>query len=127
MIIAGAISTAVILGLLAVLEQPNVWIATTLLILFAAVGSYVMLNHAFARSVLPDHLIGRGLTLHNLAVFLGVAAIQSASGLIIGGWDASNGPSPEIAYRWILTFLAVLLVVAATIFSFAKDGAVDRN
>ena len=127
LIVAGAISTAVILGLLAVLEQPNFWMATTLLILFAAVGSYVMLNHAFARSVLPDHLIGRGLTFQNLAVFLGVAAIQSASGLIIGGWDASNGPSPEIAYRWIFTFLAALLVVAAAIFSFAKDSVVDRN
>ena len=127
LIIAGAISTAVILGLLAVLEQPNFWMATTLLILFAAVGSYVMLNHAFARSVLPDHLIGRGLTFQNLAVFLGVAAIQSASGLIIGGWDASNGPSPEIAYRWIFAFLAALLVVAAAIFSFAKDSVADRN
>ena len=127
LIVAGAISTAVILGLLAVLEQPNFWMATTLLILFAAVGSYVMLNHAFARSVLPDHLIGRGLTFQNLAVFLGVAAIQSASGLIIGGWDASSGPSPEIAYRWIFTFLAALLVVAAAIFSFAKDSVVDRN
>ena len=127
LIVAGAISTAVILGLLAVLEQPNFWMATTLLILFAAVGSYVMLNHAFARSVLPDHLIGRGLTFQNLAVFLGVAAIQSASGLIIGSWDASNGPSPEIAYRWIFTFLAALLVVAAAIFSFAKDSVVDRN
>ena len=127
LIVAGAISTAVILGLLAVLEQPNFWMATTLLILFAAVGSYVMLNHAFARSVLPDHLIGRGLTFQNLAVFLGVAAIQSASGLIIGGWGASAGPSPEIAYRWIFTFLAALLVVAAAIFSFAKDSVVERN
>jgi MFS family permease len=80
-----------------------------------------MLNHAHARAILPDHLIGRGLTFQNLAVFLGVAVIQSASGLIVGGFDHVDGRSPEIAYRWIFAFLAVLLVAAAAIFAKARD------
>ena len=121
LIVAGALITAAILALLAVLEKPEFWLATVLLLLFATIGSYVMLNHAHARAILPDHLIGRGLTFQNLAVFLGVAVIQSASGLIVGGFDHVDGRSPEIAYRWIFAFLAVLLVAAAAIFAKARD------
>ncbi len=123
LIVAGALATAAILALLGLLEQPGFWTATILLLLFAAVGSYVMLNHAFARAVLPDHLIGRGLTFQNLAVFLGVAVIQSVSGLIVGGFDSGGGHSPEVAYRWIFGFLAVLLVAAAAIFANADETA----
>ena len=121
LIVAGALITAAILALLAVLEKPEFWQATVLLLLFATIGSYVMLNHAHARAILPDHLIGRGLTFQNLAVFMGVAVIQSASGLIVGGFDHVDGRSPEIAYRWIFAFLAVLLVAAAAIFAKARD------
>lgn len=127
LIVAGALVTAVTLALLAVLAKPEFWTAIILLLLFATVGSYVMLNHAHARAILPDHLIGRGLTFQNLAVFLGVAAIQSASGLIVGSFDEVDGSSPEIAYRWIFAFLAVLLVVAAAIFANAKDTAKTEN
>ena len=122
LIVAGALATAAILALLALLQQPGFWTATILLLLFAMVGSYVMLNHAFARAILPDHLIGRGLTFQNLAVFLGVAVIQAASGLIVGAFDG-GGHGPEIAYRWIFAFLAVLLVAAAAIFANAEDKA----
>ncbi|MDP6255377.1 MAG: MFS transporter [Alphaproteobacteria bacterium] len=121
LIVAGALATAAILALLAALEKPDFWTATVLLLLFAAVGSYVMVNHAFARAVLPDHLIGRGLTFQNLAVFLGIASIQSASGLIIGSFSNDGGQSPEIAYRWVFGFLAVSLVCAAAIFANARE------
>lgn len=127
LIVGGALATAAILALLGLLEQPGFWTATVLLLLFATVGSYVMLNHAFARAVLPDHLIGRGLTFQNLAVFLGVAVIQSVSGLIVGGFDSGGGQSPEIAYRWIFGFLAVLLVAAAAIFANADGTAKARD
>ncbi len=123
LIVAGALATAAILALLAVLEKPDFWTATVLLLLFAAAGSYVMLNHAFARAGLPNHLIGRGLTFQNLAVMLGIAVIQAASGLIVGFFDDAGGPAPEIAYRWIFAFLAALSVVAAVIFANAKESS----
>jgi len=127
LIVGGALATAAILVLLAVLEKPDFWSAMILLLLFACVGSYVMLNHAFARAVLPDHLIGRGLTFQNLSVFLGVAVIQSVSGFIIGGFDRVGGQSPEIAYRWIFGFLAFSLVGAAAIFANAKETGRMRD
>ncbi len=121
LIVAGALATAAILALLAALEKPDFWVATILLLLFATVGSYVMVNHAFARTVLPDHLIGRGLTFQNLAVFLGIASIQSASGLIIGSFSNDGGQSPEIAYRWVFGFLAVLSICGGAIFANARE------
>ena len=120
--VAGALATAAVLALLALIERPNFWTATVLLVLFAVLGSYVMLNHAFARAILPDHLLGRGLTFQNLAVFLGVFVIQSASGLIVGGFEASGGHSPELAYRWVFGALAAILVVAAAIFANAREA-----
>jgi MFS family permease len=120
LIIAGTVGTAIIATLLAILEEPSFWTATILFLLFATFGSYVMLNHAFARSVLPDHLIGRGLTFQNFAVFLGVAVIQAVSGLIVGGFVDGN-TNPEIAYRWVFGFLALLLIAAAAIFAYARE------
>ena len=121
LIVIGTVLTAVILAVLALLEKPDFWTATVLLLLFAVIGSYVMLIHAFARAILPSHLIGRGLTFQNLAVFLGIAVIQSTSGLIVGGFDLVGGHSPEIAYRWIFAYLAALLVVAAAIFATVRE------
>jgi MFS family permease len=123
LIVSGALASAVLSIVLALLKEPGFWTATVLLFLFATIGSYVMLIHAFARSVLPDHLIGRGLTFQNFAVFLGVAVIQAASGVIIGYFEIDGSANPEVAYRWVFAFLALLLVVAAAVFANAKDPA----
>ena len=58
----------------------------------------------------------------SLRIFLGVFVIQSASGLIVGGFEASGGHSPEIAYRWVFGTLAAVLVLAAAIFANAREA-----
>ena len=93
-------------------------IAFALLVLFAVASSYFMLIHAHARSVLPDHLMGRGLTLQNLAVMLGVFVVQAICGVIVGAFEPVGGQPPEIAYRAVFAFLALL--VTAGLFAYRR-------
>jgi predicted MFS family arabinose efflux permease len=124
LLVSGAVLSAGLLIALALLPAAGFRLAMVLLVAFTLVGSYVMLNHAYARSILPDHLVGRGLTLENLAVFLGVFVLQSASGLIIGAFQSPGRIAPEAAYRAVFAFLALCLVLAGLVFATAKEEGV---
>lgn len=112
----GATASVVLLLVLAALPGLPLGPAVALLVLFSLVSAYVMLIHAHARAVLPSHLVGRGLTLQNLAVFLGVFAMQTLSGLIVGVVQGAGGTAPEAAYRAVFGFLAVVTAVAALVY-----------
>ena len=92
-----------------------------LLVLFALSSAYVMLIHAHALALLPDHLVGRGLTLQNVAVFLGVFVIQSVTGVIVGSFVATGQAAPEAAYQAVFGFLAAVTLVAVAIYLRADD------
>lgn len=119
-VVAAGSATALILVVLAVAPNLALWQVTVLLILLGLTGSYVMLLHAHARAVLPDRILGRGLTLQNMAVMVGVFAIQSASGLIVGAFEGSAS-TPETAYRAVFAFLAALTIVAILIYRRIED------
>jgi predicted MFS family arabinose efflux permease len=118
---AGAGASVVPLGVLALVPDLGPWPAISLLILFALSSAYIMLIHAHARAVLPDHIVGRGLTLQNLAVFLGVFAIQAVSGFIIGYFADGADATPEIAYRAVFAFLAVLTAASLAVYLRIRD------
>lgn len=117
----GALLSVALLLLLAFMPDMSLWVAVTLLVLFALASAYVMLIHAHARALLPDHLVGRGLTLQNLAVFLGVFVIQSITGVIVGSFGVTHGAAPEAAYRAVFGFLAVITLCAVAIYLRADD------
>lgn len=121
-IITGALVSAVLLTVLAVVPGLGLWSATALLVAFGFTSSYVMLLHAHARAMLPDHLIGRGMTFQNLAVFLGVFAFQAATGVIVGWFETdAGGAAPELAYRCVYAFLAVCTVLALFFYRQTSD------
>ena len=120
-IAGGSAASAAILLVLALLPDLGPWPAVGLLVAFAATSAHVMLNHAHARAVLPDHLVGRGLTLQNVAVFFGVAAMQSATGFIVGRFTEVGEAAPEIAYRSVFGFLALMIVVSLALYLPVRD------
>ena len=79
-IAGGSVASAAVLLVLALWPGIGAWPAIGLLVAFTLTSAHIMLNHAHARAVLPDHLVGRGLTLQNVAVFFGVATMQGATG-----------------------------------------------
>ena len=117
----GAFLSVAFLLVLALTPRMSLHAAIVMLVLFALASSYVMLIHAHARALLPDHSVGRGLTLQNLAVFLGVFVIQSITGFIVGSFSDLSHGAPEIAYRAVFGFLAVVTLGAVVIYLRAND------
>lgn len=120
-IAGGAVLSIVALAILAFVPDLALWQATTLLLLFGLVSAYIVLVHSHARAVLPDHLVGRGLTLQNLANFLGVFVVQSVSGFIVGAFAEVGGSAPEAAYRTVFGFLAAVTLVALLAYLPVRD------
>ena len=120
-IAGGSIASAAILLVLAVGPDVGPWPAVGLLIAFTFTSAHIMLNHAHARAVLPDHLVGRGLTLQNVAVFFGVATMQSATGFIVGRFTEVGEAAPDIAYRSVFGFLAVMIVISLVLYLPVRD------
>ena len=120
-IAGGSVASAVVLLVLALWPDIGPWSAIGLLIAFTFTSAHIMLNHAHARAVLPDHLVGRGLTLQNVAVFFGVAAMQSVTGLIVGGFTEVGEAAPDVAYRSVFGFLALMIVVSLLLYLPVRD------
>jgi hypothetical protein len=58
----------------------------------------------------------------NTSVMLGVACMQTASGLIVGVFEPlADGARTETAYRCLFGVLAVVLTIATVIYSRSQD------
>jgi ABC-type antimicrobial peptide transport system permease subunit len=74
------------------------------------------------RGVISERLIGRGIATINTAVMLGVACMQTLSGIIVGAFvPLADGARTETAYRALFAVLTVVLIVAVTIYSRSQD------
>ena len=124
-IAGGSVASAAILIVLASWPDLGPWPAIGLLVAFTLTSAHIMLNHAHARAVLPDHLVGRGLTLQNVAVFFGVATMQSVTGLIVGRFTAVGETAPDIAYRSVFGFLALMIVISLVLYLPVRDVKVE--
>ena len=82
--------TSVIISILATLalaSHPPIWVPIGAILaigFFSASGTMVMTH---ARGIFPDRLIGRGMATINTSVMLGVACMQTFSGIIVGAFE----------------------------------------
>ena len=120
-IAGGSVASAAVLVVLALWPDIGPWPAIGLLVAFTLTSAHIMLNHAHARAVLPDHLVGRGLTLQNVAVFFGVATMQSATGFIVGRFTEVGEAAPDVAYRSVFGFLALMIVISLLLYLPVRD------
>ncbi|MGE3651109.1 MAG: MFS transporter [Reyranellaceae bacterium] len=120
--ISGTLAIASILALFALLKAPPAWLVAGGIIAmgFVSASSTMVMTHG--RALFPDRLIGRGMATMNTCVMLGVACMQTLSGVILGGFEKlPDGSRSELAYRSLFGFMAVVLVVAITVYSRAPD------
>ncbi len=120
-VIGGGCATIAVLLVLAFVPGLGLWPAMALLALFTVASAFFMLIHAHARAILPDRLIGRGLTLQNLSVMLGVFVIQAVTGVIVGSFAPQGAEAPEIAYRAAFGFLAAGLAIGLAFYTRVAD------
>ncbi len=118
----GTVALIVVFVLLAVAPNlpTSLAIAFTLIIGFFSASSTMALAHG--RGVVPDRLIGRGMATINTCVMLGVACMQTISGIVIGAFTPlAGGGRTEIAYRALFTVLAIVLTIALALYSRSHD------
>ena len=95
-------------------------IAAILAIGFVSASSTMIMAHG--RAIFPDHLIGRGMSTMNTSVMLGVACMQSLSGMILGAFmPLADGSRSELAYRTLFGFMCVALLAAVAVYARAPD------
>jgi predicted MFS family arabinose efflux permease len=120
--LGGTLMVILILATLALASQPPIWIPIAAIIgmgFFSASSTMVMTH---ARGIFPDRLIGRGISTINTSVMLGVACMQTMSGLIVGAFEPlEGGVRTEAAYRALFAVLTGVLVVAMAIYSRSQD------
>lgn len=118
----GSLVIISILATLALASQPPVWvpIAAIVGIGFFSASSTMVMTHG--RGIFPDRLIGRGISTINTSVMLGVACMQTLSGIIIGAFEPlADGARTETAYRALFGMLTVVLILAVAIYSRSQD------
>jgi predicted MFS family arabinose efflux permease len=124
MVLAGSLGIASIMALLAAWPEPSTWVVG---VLFAALGlvcGFPTILLAHARALVPEYLMGRGLTTVNTGIMISIAAMQIAVGAIIGGYSADGGSGMsrgEEAYRMAFGFIAVMACCTLLVYSRVED------
>jgi len=121
-VVAGTVVIASILATLGLMAGAPAWLAVGSIVAigFFSASSTMIMTHG--RGVIPDRLIGRGMATINTAVMFGVACMQSLSGVILGLFPPlADGTRSELAYRVLFGFMAVVLLVAVSIYARVAD------
>jgi predicted MFS family arabinose efflux permease len=120
--VGGSVVIIALLATLALTSRPPLWvpIGAILGIGFFSATSTMVMTHG--RGIFPDRLIGRAIATINTAVMLGVACMQTLSGIIVGAFQPlADGTRSEDAYRALFGVLTVVLLVALAIYSRSRD------
>ena len=111
-----------ILATLALVSHPPIWlpIGAILGIGFFSASSTMVMTHG--RGTIPERLIGRGIATINTFVMLGVACMQTLSGIIVGAFEPlADGARSETAYRALFGVLTLVLIAALAVYSRSRD------
>jgi predicted MFS family arabinose efflux permease len=120
--IGGTTVIAFILATLALASRPPLWVPIGAIVAmgFFSASSTMVMTHG--RGTIPDRLIGRGIATINTFVMLGVACMQTLSGIIVGAFEPlADGARSETAYRALFAVLTLVLLVAVAIYSRSQD------
>jgi predicted MFS family arabinose efflux permease len=120
--ITGNLIIVALLAMLAIPAAAPVWLPVAVIVAigFFSASSTMVMTHG--RGIFPDRLIGRGIATINTAVMLGVACMQTLSGVIVGAFEPlANGARTETAYRALFATLTIVLIVAIAIYSRSQD------
>ncbi len=121
-VIGGTSVIATLFAALALLPQPPAMVPIAIIValgFFSASGT-MALTHG--RGIFSDRLIGRGIATMNTAVMLGVACMQTISGVIIGSFaPLADGARSESAYRALFGVLTLVVITAILLYSRSQD------
>lgn len=115
-----ALTAAGFLTLYAI-PRPDLLVAQSALAILGAAGLTYGVLMAHARSFLPAHLLGRGITAINFLMIGGAGLLQIVSGPLVAHWQAKGLPVP-VVYANLHGLFGVLLIAAGLIYLASKDS-----
>jgi predicted MFS family arabinose efflux permease len=110
---AGVSVTVVAWLVLGMAGESSAGLALSMLILVACLGTPFAIVMAHARSFMPAHLLGQGVTIMNLAFMGGAGLAQWLSGHYVRAAELASVPPADIYGRLFTAFGLVLAVVLA--------------
>jgi MFS family permease len=96
----------------------NAVLNLALVLAISVLSGYGVLLYSDVRSSYPPDLTGRALSLYTMAMFLGVALMQSLTGWV-AGWAQVHGVEP---YRAVMTTIAAALALGSTAFRYLPES-----
>lgn len=109
LVVFGIAGNAVVFALLAALPGLGAVPAAAAFLAIGALSGFNVALLAHCRALLPDRLMGRGMTLLNLSIMVGVALAQITTGVIVGAFVPDGAAAPEAAYRAVFAFVALTM------------------
>ncbi len=116
----GNVVTALLLLTLGLLPALGAGPATVLLVLIGYFGLTYSLMLSHGRQFIPDHLLGRGVTVLNFLAIGGAGLLQAITGRWIDGALAA-GTSPASAFATMHLWMGITLLVATLLFLRAPE------
>ena len=128
----GAWWTATMLVVLSFLGDRGGAMTYAIFVVLGFAAAYTPVQTSHGRALFDLRLVGRGITLLNLATMGGVFVMQAVTGAIIGAFEPVAGPHgdpvrPFIAYQTAFVFLAAAIVAAWFVYRRAPDPPVDAE
>lgn len=120
-ILLGAGMTLAMLVWLALAGKMNEGVLLVWFALYGLVTGFAPVITAQGRALFPPQLVGRGLTLFNLATMGGVFLFQTAMGAVIEYMAPGQTVYPLAAYQVSFGVVAGLLALSIVCFLFARD------
>jgi MFS family permease len=122
-LLGGALSGAT-LGLLAFAGTLPPAMLVVWFAVFGFLSAYAPVLIAHGKALFPAHLVGRGLTIFNIASMGGVFVVQAISGIVIGLFPAgADGAYPHDAYRTVFGLQVAVVLLAMAAYLRAHDPA----
>jgi predicted MFS family arabinose efflux permease len=126
----GASVCAFVLPLAALFAIPG-WLVLAYLILVGFVFGFSPALTAHGKSLFPPHLMGRGLSIMNIAAIGGVYVQQWLTGQVMDMFDPQmiDGVRtyPPEAFRWVFGLLAGEIFLGLLVYSRARDPHPSRS
>lgn len=126
----GASVCAFVLALAALFAIPG-WLVLAYLILLGFVFGFSPALTAHGKSLFPSHLMGRGLSIMNIAAIGGVYVQQWLTGQVMDMFDPQmiDGVRtyPPEAFRWVFGLLAGEILLGLMVYSRARDPHPSRS
>jgi MFS family permease len=125
-VVGGTSLTFSALVALALAPAADVVVSAALLAAVGGFGATYGMLMAHARSLMPDHLLGRGITFMNLLFIGGAGILQPVSGQLVDRLRAAGAPPAEI-YGTLFGGFALALAIGVAAYAFTREPRAPRG